>query len=142
MLSKSSTYAIRAVLYLSLNSNEEKKFSPWQIADDIDIPAPFLAKTLQELTRRNFISSKKGRNGGFYLSDDNRLNSLISIVNAIDGLGKFKECALGLSECNGSNPCPLHNAITPLRNKLINELSDKTIADYTREMKEGKIHVF
>jgi DNA-binding IscR family transcriptional regulator len=45
MLSKSSTYAIRAVLYLSLHSDVTKKYSPQQIADAINIPAPFLAKT-------------------------------------------------------------------------------------------------
>ena len=51
MLSKSSTYAIRAVLYLSLHSNKEKKYSPKEIADEMNISAPFLAKTLQVLTK-------------------------------------------------------------------------------------------
>ena len=41
MLSKSSKYAIRAVLYLSLNSNDKKKYNPKDIAKEIDIPAPF-----------------------------------------------------------------------------------------------------
>ena len=69
MLSKSSKYAIRAVLYLALNSNESKKYSPKDIAEAVNLPAPFLAKTLQELTRRNIISSVKGRNGGLKLQD-------------------------------------------------------------------------
>jgi len=142
MLSKSSTYAIRAVLYLSLNANDEKKFSPKSIAEHINIPAPFLAKTLQELTKRNLISSKKGRNGGFFLTDDNKINTLISVVDAIDGLDKFQECSLGLPVCGNENPCPLHHLIAPLKGKLIEELTQKTIADYTRELKQGKTHVF
>ena len=86
MLSKSSKYAIRAVLHLSLNSNENKKYSPKKIAEMINIPAPFLAKTLQELTKRNIISSTKGRNGGFYLTKADKLNPMLSIVDCIDGL--------------------------------------------------------
>jgi len=94
MLSKSSKYAIRAVLYLSLNSNKNKKYSPKKIAEMIDIPAPFLAKTLQELTKRNIISSTKGRNGGFYLTKADKLNPMLSIVDCIDGLDKFNDCFL------------------------------------------------
>ena len=46
MLSKSSKYAIRGVLYLSLNSNEEKKYSPKDIAEAINIPAPFFGENI------------------------------------------------------------------------------------------------
>ena len=142
MLSKSSTYAIRAVLFLSLNSDDEKKYNPKSIAEIIDIPAPFLAKTLQELTKRNIISSRKGRNGGFYLTDADRQNSMISIVAAIDGLEKFQGCSLGLPVCDSENPCPIHHLVAPLRNKLVEELTNKTIASFTKEIKEGRTHVF
>ena len=141
MLSKSSKYAIRAVLYLSLNSSEQKKYSPKKIADVIHIPAPFLAKTLQELTRRSLISSSKGRNGGFYLTEDNKHNTLISIVDAIDGLDKFQECILGLSVCSNENPCSLHHSVSPLRKKMVEELTFKTIDDLTKEIINGKTHI-
>ncbi len=142
MLSKSTTYAIRAVLFLSSNSSEEKKYSPTAIARCIDIPAPFLAKTLQELTKRNLISSRKGRNGGFYLTDKDRLNTLITVVDAIDGVSKFHECSLGLPVCDDKKPCPLHHIIAPLKSQLVNELTNKNIANYTKEVNQGKTHVF
>ena len=47
MLSKSSKYAIRAVLYISNYSSKKSKIGSIQIADELNIPAPFLAKTLQ-----------------------------------------------------------------------------------------------
>ncbi len=141
MLSKSSAYAIRAVLYLALNSNETQKYSPKEIAAVIAIPAPFLAKTLQELTKRNLISSTKGRNGGFYLTDDNKHNTLISIVDSIDGLQKFHNCLLGLPKCSNENPCSLHHAISPLRKKFVEELTFKTIADLTKEVSDGHTHI-
>jgi len=142
MLSKSSTYAIRAVLYLSLYSNEEKKYSPKEVADAIDIPAPFLAKTLQLLTKSNLISSIRGRNGGFYLTKNDRLNNIISIVESIDGLDKFKNCLLGLPVCSDENPCPIHHAVSPFKIQLIDELTNKTIDDLAKEVSEGKTHIF
>ena len=141
MLSKSSKYAIRAVLYLALNSNENKKYSPKKIAANINSPAPFLAKTLQELTRRNLISSVKGRNGGFYLSEENKHNTLISVVDSIDGLDKFQDCVLGLAVCSSESPCSLHHSISPLRKKFIEELTFKTIDDLTKEIINGETHI-
>jgi len=141
MLSKSSQYAIRAVLYLSLNSNEERKYSPKKIAKEMSIPAPFLAKTLQELTKRNLISSVKGRNGGFYLTEENKQHTLISIIDSIDGIDKFQECLLGLTVCSNENPCSLHHAISPLRKKLVEELTFKTIDDLSKEIINGTAYI-
>ena len=142
MLSKSSSYAIRAVLFLSKNASEDVKFSPKEIAEKINIPAPFLAKTLQELTKRDLVTSKKGRNGGFYLTADNTSNSLLAIVDAIDGLEKFESCSLGLPVCDGKNPCPLHHIIALFKSHLVDELSKKTIKDFTLEIDQGKTHLF
>lgn len=141
MLSKSSTYAIRAVLYLALYSSEDKKYSPKKIAAEIDIPAAFLAKTLQELTKRSLISSTKGRNGGFYLTENNKRNALISIVDSIDGMDKFNECVLGLTVCSDENPCSLHNSISHLRKKFVEDLTFKTIADLSKEVSDGFTHI-
>ena len=141
MLSKSSKYALRGVLYLALNSNEEVKFSPKIIANEIDIPAPFLAKTLQLLSRRGLVSSTKGRNGGFYLTTENRGNALISIIDCIDGLDKFQNCMMGLPICSNENPCPLHDKLAPLRQRLVNELSNKSIDEFVDDIRLGKSHI-
>lgn len=142
MLTKSSKYAIRGVLYLALNSSEAKKFSPAVIAKAIAVPAPFLAKTLQLLSKNNLISSTKGRHGGFYLSGENRQNNLISIVDCIDGLEKFNSCMLGLPVCSDEEPCPLHNKLAPLCNSFIEELSNKSIEDFSIDLRTGKTHIF
>jgi len=142
MLSKSSKYAIRAVLYLSIHSSVDNKYSPKEVAEAINIPAPFLAKTLQVLTKSNLVSSIRGRNGGFYLTSEDRLNNLITIVESIDGLDKFNSCLLGLPVCSDINPCPIHNAVSPFKRQLEEELTHKTIVDLTKEVSEGKTHIF
>ena len=47
MLSNTSKYAIRAVIYLALYAGEEKKIGIKQISNELKIPTPFLGKILQ-----------------------------------------------------------------------------------------------
>ena len=133
MLSKSSKYAIRAVLYISNFSNNHAKIGSKQIADSLNIPAPFLAKTLQELTKENIISSVKGPRGGFYLSKINKTKTLYDIIECIDGLHKFESCFLGQEECNDEKPCVIHHLYLPFKRKLVEKLKTKTIVEMADE---------
>jgi len=138
MLSSASKYAINAVLYLAIESFEDKKIGAKEIAEAINIPTPFLAKLLQNLAKKNVISSAKGPKGGFYLTDENRNLKLITIVEHIDGLSKFNECVLGLKDCSGKKPCPVHFSIQPLKEKMFNELNNNSIASFAIKVKNGE----
>ena len=133
MLSKSSKYAIRAVLYIANYTNETKKIGSKEVANQLGIPAPFLAKTLQELTKEEIISSIKGPHGGFYLTELNRQKSLLDIIECIDGTQKFNECFLGQHECNDETPCVVHHIYLSFKNKLINKLKTKSIIEMAKE---------
>ena len=50
MLSNTSKYAIRAVIYLALYAGEEKKIGIKEISKDLSIPTPFLGK-IEKLER-------------------------------------------------------------------------------------------
>ena len=60
MLSNTSKYAIRAVIYLALFAGKEKKIGIKQISTDLSIPTPFLGKILQTLAKHKLLSSTKG----------------------------------------------------------------------------------
>ena len=135
MLSSASKYAINAVLYLATVSSESKKIGTKEIAEAIDVPTPFLAKLLQNLARKNVISSSKGPGGGFYLTDVNKDQMLITIVEHIDGLSKFDECVLGLKKCGNEKPCPIHFSIQPFKKRLFTELNENTIATFAEKVK-------
>ncbi|QVY66456.1 Rrf2 family transcriptional regulator [Polaribacter sp. Q13] len=138
MLSNSSKYAIRAVLYLTEKASKDLKIGSKKIAEDLIMPAPFLAKTLQELTKKNIISSVKGPHGGFYLSETDEKNSLFDIIECIDGADKFNDCYLGQLECSDTNPCVVHHLYVPFKNKLISKLKKKTILEMSIEYAENK----
>ncbi|AUC23168.1 transcriptional regulator [Polaribacter sejongensis] len=133
MLSNSSKYAIRAVLYLTEKASVDNKIGSKKVANDLMMPAPFLAKTLQELTKKNIISSVKGPHGGFYLTEANEKNSLFDIIDCIDGVEKFNECYLGQAECSSENPCVVHHLYAPFKDKLISKLKKKTILEMSME---------
>lgn len=129
MFSNSCKYGIRAVLYLAINTKNGEKVGAKGIAENLNVPKPFLAKILQELSRHNLISSAKGPKGGFYLNKENLEQPLLNIIELIDGQQVFSSCILGLPVCSSETPCPLHFKATAYRNGLLEIISGQSIED-------------
>lgn len=142
MLSNSCKYAIRAVLYLALNQKKSKKIGSIAIAKKLDIPAPFLAKIFQTLSKEKIIKSIKGPNGGFFLTEKELSKSLLDIVECIDGLEIFSTCFLGLPKCSDERPCAIHHVIAPFKKTLKEDVLGKTIYEIAEETKNGKSYIF
>ena len=142
MLSNACKYAIRSVLYLSVHVDENKKIGVKKIAEELEVPQPFLAKLLQQLTKNNLVSSSKGPTGGFYLNKHNLNNTLWSVIKCIDGTTKFDNCFMGLASCNDKNPCPVHFTVAPFKKKLMIDFKDKSIQEFSEDIKINGQHIF
>ena len=142
ILSRSATYGLRAVLYLSIHSQKGERFGVKTIAKDLSLPESYLGKVLQNLVRKRIISSTKGPRGGFYIEEECLNRPVIKIVEAIDGLDRFSSCGLGLHECSDENPCSIHKEYGALRDGLFKLLSEKTVKDFKEDIKEGKAVLF
>ncbi len=138
MISNSSKYALTGVLYLVVNSSKEQKILAKDLSSNTGVPKAYLSKLMQELTPHDLISSVRGPNGGFYLTDKNRAQKLLAVVEHIDGLSKLEKCALGLSKCSTIRPCPVHNVIQPLGKTFLHELSNNSIDEFAKNIQEGK----
>lgn len=134
MLSRASKYAILSTLYLAEHASKEKKMSVKSIANSINVPSPFLAKLFQQLVKCNIISSTKGPNGGFFLTEDNEKKTVIDIIEEIDGTNKIDDCFLGLAKCDGNNPCPVHFIVEPFKQKIFGKFRDQTIKEFADEV--------
>lgn len=141
MFSKTCEYALRAILYVALNSTDQKKVGIKEIAKALDLPVHFLGKILQNLVKHNALQSTKGPNGGFFLDKKGRTLPIIEVVNIIDGLDSFKKCGLGLKECSDKRPCPIHHEFKPYRDNLKIMLAKKTIKDITTVIEDGNAFV-
>lgn len=105
------------MIYIASNEQEGKRSGLKDVTEAIASPEAFTAKILQQLVKNKLLTSFKGPTGGFELSDKQEIR-LLDIVMAIDGPKLMDECVLGLSECSGDNPCPVHHKFTSVRNQL------------------------
>jgi len=137
MLSSACKNAIRSVLYLAMYSSDTKKIGAKVLAEDLEIPKPFLAKLLQVLIKNNLVSSTKGPRGGFYLTKTNNNKNVWQIIDCIDGVKKFDQCFLGLAKCEDANPCPVHFTVSPFKKKIMADFRDKTIIRFATEIKNS-----
>ena len=136
MFSKSTEYALRAIISLARKSSDTQKVGIAELAEAIGSPRSFTAKILQLLTRDNrLISSVTGPNGGFYLTDKAKKKSLHYVLELLEDDTVITGCVLGLQECSSINPCPLHDQYRHIKPLLIDMLDNKTIADLANEMK-------
>jgi Rrf2 family protein len=138
MLSNTSKYAIRAVIYLALNGKGESKIGIKQISKDLEIPTPFLGKILQSLAKHKLLLSTKGPHGGFGLGKSAYDIRLMDIVEVIDGLDSFNMCVLGLKSCtNNEQNCPVHRKYGTIREQLKDLFLTENIGDLADHIKES-----
>jgi len=114
---------------------EIAKWSVLNLAKQIDIPAPFLAKNFQLLAKGDILNSTKGRQGGFRFAKAPDTIAVIDVVEAIDGPELVHRCTLGFPECGDDNPCPFHFDWKKIRAELVEVLANKTVAHFAREVK-------
>lgn len=138
MFSKSCEYAIRAVIFICTKKEENKVVKIQEIAEAVGAPVYYTSKILQQLSRLKIMGSLKGQNGGFYMGQEHKEIRLIDIVNAIDGDKIFNGCALGLSSCSETKPCPLHAQFKSIRKEIKDMLESTTIHDLSKNLLKGK----
>ncbi len=142
MLSNSCRYGIRAVIYIASRQEKNKKTGLTQISKDLSLPAPFLAKILQQLARQKILNSLKGPHGGFSLQREPEKISLFDIVITIDGDGIFTDCLIHNCKCGNVNDenreCPIHADYAEIREKLLQLFKNTTICNLVEKAEDIK----
>ncbi len=140
MLSNTSKYAIRAMIYLGQQTSEGSKVGIKKISEELDIPSPFLGKILQTLAKRRLLISTKGPNGGFAINKKLEEITVLDIVEIIDGLDFFNNCLLGL-DCHKNHDedyeCALHEKYEPISNQLKELFQKQTIDTFVDDIENS-----
>lgn len=108
MISQTTEYALRAVVWLA--ANPEKPLTAQQIAEATRVPAGYLAKVLQGLSRAGLLHSQRGLGGGFTLARSPSSLTMWEVVQAVDPIKRIRECPLGF-EAHAAQLCPLHEQL-------------------------------
>lgn len=129
MLSHASKYALKALHYLVKNSSVENKVLSMEIASATAVPKPFLSKILQQLSMKDYVSSAKGRKGGFYLTEKQKERSILDIIIEVEGKDAIRHCILNLDHCDESNPCAIHHFVSEAKSNLHHSLKGIRLSD-------------
>jgi len=137
MLSKSTEYAMRALVFVQLCNWEQKRPGVEEIAKEIEAPEAYTAKILQTLTKNQLLNSMKGRGGGFFFSENQSSLTLYDVIHVVEGDACFHKCGFGLKQCNDSNPCPLHEKHKVLRDGFFEIAKTETIKSLSEKILDG-----
>lgn len=134
MLSNTSKYALRAVIYLAIHTKKGQRIGIKKISSDLDVPTPFLGKILQSLAKHKLLISTKGPNGGFALGRPAEEILLMDVIEIIDGQDNFHRCAIGVKYCAEQEyPCALHSRYAKLRDEMKELFQSETIEEVAKD---------
>ncbi len=135
MLSKKTKYAINALVYLAQRKTNE----PVQIAmisKAQNIPQKFLESILLDLKKAAILSSKRGKNGGYYLLKNPSDINLAEIMRLFDGAIAFLPCVTHkyyerCEECKNEETCGIRDVFLEVRNTTVELLKKATLREIT-----------
>jgi Rrf2 family protein len=134
-LSQTTGYAIMAMS--TLDPKREELVLEKDIARRTGISKPYLTKLLHRLGLAGLIETKRGNKGGVRLAFDPMEISVMQIFLAIEGMAWENRCLMGLPNCGGTFPCPLHQFWLVEREKILQQLQNMTLDKVIRCKQSG-----
>jgi Rrf2 family protein len=138
MWSKTTEYAIRALVQVAVSNMGGRRPGFREIAEAIDAPVQFTAKILQTLSKASLVKSVRGRGGGFFFDPKAPELKLSGVIRALEGDKYFTGCVVGLPKCDENHPCPLHSEFTRIRTDLVTLAEKETIQELARKTVGGE----
>jgi DNA-binding IscR family transcriptional regulator len=104
---------------LHCTGNRKRKVGIIDISEVIGTPTAFTSKILQQLTKTIDLFRKRKRRR-FFLTDEQFENLTIKVIyENFEGKEVLTSCLLGLKQCNGDNPCPIHHLAVAVKEKIL-----------------------
>jgi len=97
-ISEAASIALHSMVYIAAHKGNAVKIK--QIAEYIKSSEAHVAKVLQQLNRKNLLSSRKGRNGGFILAKPPEEISYNTIFECIESEICSGNCPLCKQVCH------------------------------------------
>jgi Rrf2 family protein len=112
-----------------------------QLAQAHGLPAPYLNKQLQQLSRAGLLASTPGPRGGFSLTRPLDAITLLDVVQAIEGDADMFQCTeirccgrIGELSPRPTGPCPVKNAMSRAEASWREALAAQTLAGIKAEL--------
>ncbi len=124
-------YGLRIMMSLGLHPDE--RLTGQALAQDVEVPRPFLLKIVRQLADAGLVDARRGARGGMQLGRPAEGISLLDILLATDGRRALNVCLLEPRACSRSPRCAAHRLLAPVQELLDRKLGELTLADLVRE---------
>ena len=103
-----------------------------EIAESEKIPKRFLESILLELKKNGYLSSRLGKNGGYFLMKDPRTISLLEIVRLFEGSIAMLKCTSEkfyepCNHCKDEAKCTIRGTFKDIREYTYTKLAATTL---------------
>jgi Rrf2 family protein len=130
-LSKKVEYALIAMRHMAV-SGSGTIVTTKEIADRYNLPYDLLAKVMQTLARKGFISSYQGVRGGYIFRHDPSTVKVSAIINAIEGKPNLSiiQCeSESTQQCTIHETCTIKTPLVKLQTNINSVLNDMSIME-------------
>ncbi len=122
-ITRQADYAVRAVLHVA-QLTEGERLATSVIAEQENIPLPFLAKIVSQLSVKGILDAMRGASGGVRLARAPEEISLLEVIEAIDGEISLNRCVLNEEACSSTDTCPVHEVWCEAQRDLVRRLQE------------------
>lgn len=133
MLSNRTKYAIKALLYIYRDKTEVPVHIT-DIAKSENIPQKFLELIMLDIKKTGAIDSKRGKGGGYFLTQDPEKILIGAIIRAFEGPIALLPCASNSNykkckDCTDEDLCSLRALMIEVREQTTHILDQTSLAD-------------
>lgn len=127
ILSNTSEYALRIMSYMS--KEPKRLHSAAEMVESLNISDKYLRRLMTTLSKAGFIRSIRGRTGGYLFDQKPENIKLSQVIDAVEGMEKYKGCIMGFDHCSDEQPCVMHNAWKSVQEEFLNTFEQNTLGD-------------
>ncbi|WP_035334639.1 Rrf2 family transcriptional regulator [Dokdonia sp. PRO95] len=134
MLSRKTKYGIKALTYIAREQREDAMVQIGTIAESENISQKFLESIMLTLKKAGFVSSRKGKGGGYQLRREPKDIKMVEVMRVLEGpvamlpcvsLNYYERCA----DCKDEDACSVHSLMIQIRDNTLLVLEKNTLAD-------------
>lgn len=129
-LSVRTDLALRAIRNLK---TADQRVARRDLAESLSSSPDFLARVMGPLVSQGWVDSKRGRTGGYELTDAGRSLSVLDVILVEEGVSTDR-CVLRTGPCTPDENCALHDPWMKAREAMLAELSTSSAADGSEEL--------
>ncbi len=133
-------YALRVLIQVGLNNGKLTTIN--EIADSFGISKHHLMKVVNDLSRKGYLDTVRGRNGGMQLMRKPRDINIGQVVRDTEDRLDVIECLSHHGYCRIERACVLRNVLREARDGFLTVLDAYTLADLIKPHKALSLLLF